>query len=51
LLGGVGTANESNFDPLGASSFKVLVTPEPATPLLIGSALVALGSLRRRRKR
>jgi hypothetical protein len=42
----VGTANESNFDPLGAASFTMVVTPEPATLLPIGSALVALGSLR-----
>jgi hypothetical protein len=39
LLGGVGAANESNFDPLGAASFTIVVTPEPATLLPIGSAL------------
>ena len=49
LLGGVGTANQFNFDPLTTAPFTVFVTPEPAPLILLGAALVALGSMRRRR--
>jgi hypothetical protein len=50
LFGGDGDANQFNFDPLGTESFTVVATPEPATLLLTGSALIIIGCLRRRRK-
>src|ERR1700723_791624 len=51
LFGGVGTANQFNFDPIGAASFTTVVAaPEPPTLLLTGTMLVGLASLRRGRR-
>jgi hypothetical protein len=54
LFGGDGSANQFNFDSLGTASFTVVETaevPEPASLLLMGSVLVVLASLGRKRKR
>jgi hypothetical protein len=43
LLGGIGTNNQFNFDPVDTASFQVEVAPEPSTFAILGSALVILG--------
>jgi PEP-CTERM motif len=42
LFGGLGAGNESNFDQLDEQTFTVVVTPEPSTLVLVGSALLFL---------
>jgi len=48
LFGGVGTANQSNFDLIGSQTFSVVVTPEPSTMLLLGFGMMAMSGVSRR---
>jgi hypothetical protein len=51
LFGGVGTANQYNFDLVGSQSFSIFVAPEPSTMLLLGCGLMAIAAVSQRWRR
>ena len=53
VLGGVGTANSFNFDPVASQAFSIRVAtlPEPSLNLLVGAALLGISLVGRKKVR